>query len=119
MAIFENKKGGFFVDLAANDAVTLSNSLALETHLDWSGLCIEPHPKYHLGYLKRRCTLIDAVIGQKDDEEIKFDFENVFGGIAGFDQKKKVNKGTTFLTVSLETLFEKNESSSCHRLLIS
>ncbi|GKZ01033.1 hypothetical protein MPSEU_001054700 [Mayamaea pseudoterrestris] len=35
----------FFIDLAANDAKTLSNTLALEQR-GWQGLCIEPNPAY-------------------------------------------------------------------------
>ena len=106
MSIFENKKKGYFVDCAANDAVHLSNTLALETHLGWGGLCIEPHPKYHTGYTNRRCTLVDAVVGQKDDDEITFYFKDAMSGITGFDQGKSKN-GTKFRTVSLETLFDK------------
>ena len=34
-------RGGYFVDLAANDPVRLSNSKTLEAEFGWSGLCIE------------------------------------------------------------------------------
>lgn len=36
-ALFRNKKNGFFIDLASNDAVTLSNTFALEERYDWDG----------------------------------------------------------------------------------
>lgn len=36
---------GYFVDLAANDAMEFSNTLALE-RAGWDGLCIEPNPTY-------------------------------------------------------------------------
>ena len=36
------KRNGFFVDLAAGDAIQWSNTLSLERLFDWSGLCIEP-----------------------------------------------------------------------------
>jgi hypothetical protein len=88
MQIFDNKKGGYFIDCAANHATRISNTKALETRLGWTGLCIEPHPKYHQGYANRRCTLVDAVVGQKDNEKITFVFADGFSGIAGFDQKK-------------------------------
>jgi hypothetical protein len=42
LALFRGKRGGYFVDLAANDAVALSNTFALETDYGWNGLCIEP-----------------------------------------------------------------------------
>ena len=41
---------GFFVELAANDAVFLSNSLTLEQEFGWAGLCIEANPNYIPGY---------------------------------------------------------------------
>jgi hypothetical protein len=34
---------GYFIDLAANDAKDLTNTLTLERH-GWNGLCIEPNP---------------------------------------------------------------------------
>lgn len=39
--ILGHKRGGFFLDLAANDAMHLSNTYSLETMFDWGGLCIE------------------------------------------------------------------------------
>ena len=36
-AMLSHKKGGFFVDLAANDATYLSNTYALERDYEWNG----------------------------------------------------------------------------------
>jgi len=108
MSIFDNKFDGFFVDLASNDAKLLSNTLALEQHLGWHGLCIEPNPQYHAGYKERTCTLVDAVAGKFDNETISFVFDNAFGGISGFDKTLAPNKnGMLFQTVSLESIFKK------------
>jgi hypothetical protein len=41
--LMRNKPNGYFIDLAANDAVELSNTLGLEQHLNWTGkwtLCV-------------------------------------------------------------------------------
>jgi hypothetical protein len=35
--LYRNKTKGYFVDLASNDAVSLSNTLGLEKHLNWTG----------------------------------------------------------------------------------
>lgn len=44
--LLKQKRHGYFVDLAANDARKWSNSLALERDFGWEGLCIEPNPQY-------------------------------------------------------------------------
>ena len=36
-ALSKNQSEGFFIDLAANDAVSISNSLGLERNLKWKG----------------------------------------------------------------------------------
>jgi hypothetical protein len=106
MRILDNKRDGYFVDCAANDAVKLSNTLALETRLGWTGLCIEPNPHYHNGFRDRRCTLVAAVAGGKDGDVVEFQFKGgALGGIIGHDNSDR--QGTsTFHTVSLETIFD-------------
>jgi hypothetical protein len=57
------KRRGYFVDLAANDAVKISNTFALERDYDWSGLAIEPNPTYWRGLVHRpRATIVAAVV---------------------------------------------------------
>ena len=55
----------FFIDLASNDAVYLSNSYALETEYGWRGICIEANPAHYLGLAKRKCTVVAAVVNDK------------------------------------------------------
>jgi hypothetical protein len=43
--IFDEKRGGFFLDLAANDAAVLSNTLTLEQSFGWRGICVEANPE--------------------------------------------------------------------------
>ncbi len=42
--VFPGKEEGVFVDVGANDGVTLSNSYFFETKRRWTGLCVEPIP---------------------------------------------------------------------------
>jgi hypothetical protein len=44
--IFDGKRGGFFLDLAANDATFLSNTLMLEQSFGWRGICVEANPGF-------------------------------------------------------------------------
>lgn len=41
--------------LGSNDAVEWSNSLFFDKCLGWQGVCVEPNPAYHQGYLFDGC----------------------------------------------------------------
>jgi hypothetical protein len=75
-------ESGYFVDLAANDAVSLSNTLALERR-GWNGLCVEPNPAYWYGLAHRNCTLVGALLGATNGEKVPVQFRGAFGGMAG------------------------------------
>jgi hypothetical protein len=93
--IFQNKRGGPFLDLASNDAIVISNTVALEQQHGWTGLCVEPNPMYADGYLHRTCRLIRAVAGPEDGLPVDFHKKDTMrsegfhggamGGISGFD----------------------------------
>jgi len=106
-----NKTQGYFIDLAANHASRLSNTYALERHFQWNGLCIEPNPQYWLGYMQHRsCRLFGAVVGGKRMEEVDFNYDGVFGGIAReeFDNKEaQADLVRKAYTVPIEEIFEK------------
>ena len=51
---FENRRGGFFVDVGANHYRVTSKTYYLETSLGWSGLAIEPQQQFAADYLKYR-----------------------------------------------------------------
>lgn len=69
VALLRNKTNGYFVDLAANDAVHLSNTYSLERDWSWQGVCIEPNSIYwHNLTAYRSCTKIAAVVGNKSME---------------------------------------------------
>ncbi len=51
---FRDRKGGFFVDVGANDYKSNSNTYFLETKLDWSGIAIDPQKEFGPDYAKYR-----------------------------------------------------------------
>ena len=51
---FQDKRGGFFLDVGANDYKVTSNTFYLEDKLQWSGIAIEPQKQFEAGYLKYR-----------------------------------------------------------------
>jgi hypothetical protein len=66
VALLRNKTNGFFIDLAANDAVQLSNTYALERYYHWQGVCIEPNPMYWYNLTAfRTCVIVGAVVGDQ------------------------------------------------------
>jgi len=111
--LLHGKRGGYFIDLAANDAVRISNTYALETHFDWNGLCLEPNPIYWTGLSYRKCHVVAAIVGNRTMEEVSFRFPKdkaPKGGILGdaFDNKNdQWNEGHPRFTISLLEVFEK------------
>lgn len=87
------KKKFFFLDLAANHAILLSNTLYLEQN-GWDGICIEGNPEYwyELGRY-RTCTIVGAFVGgmeENDGQQVDIALRSSFGGIVNkdFDNKK-------------------------------
>jgi hypothetical protein len=81
---------GYFMDLAANEAVEYSNTLALERQ-GWNGLCIEPNPTYWYGLSHRKCTVVGALLGDNVDK-VQVKFRGVYGGIVGKMADKMANR---------------------------
>ena len=111
--LLHQKTNGYFVDLAANDAIRISNTYALERNLGWTGLCIEPNPIYWAGLVQRPCTVIGAVVGKSRGERVQFRFPRdkaPKGGIVGenFDNKEgKSDEIQTRFTTTLGEIFDR------------
>jgi hypothetical protein len=115
--LLREKRNGYFVDLAANDAVKISNTYALEQFHGWTGLAIEPNPIYWSSLSFRKCHVAAAVIGQRTGEELLFRFPRdkaPKGGLVGeqYDNKKSnrnnnSNEEQWRFAVSLRDVFEK------------
>lgn len=114
LSLLRNRTGGYFVDLAANDATILSNTYALERHYGWNGLCIEPNPTYwyNLSHYRPHCTLVAGVLGQRTGDTMDFLYTgNEHGGIVGegFDNARSSLKKDSLQerTVTLRDVFRK------------
>eukprot|EP01079_Euglenida_sp_SAG-EU17-18_P004375 gene4375-4639_t len=96
-----SKKAGFYIDLASNDAVALSNTLMLERDYQWRGVCIEANPTYFWKLASRKCHVVcgqtptplpshvAAAVGYPEDQEVNFVFRGTMGGIVGKDMDNK------------------------------
>ena len=109
--LLRGKRNGFFVDLAANDATSLSNTYSLEKKFGWNGLCIEPNPIYWANLTYRNCQVVAAVVGKERMEEVFFRFDvGDHGGIVGddFDNGKKHKRvSEPRYTVTLREILER------------
>ncbi|MFT7686580.1 MAG: FkbM family methyltransferase [Candidatus Azotimanducaceae bacterium] len=84
--VLPDTTNGFFLDLAAADGLTNSNTHVLEKCFDWSGLCIEPNPVFYeqLGR-NRKCKTTPTVVSDKE-ELIQFRIDNgQLGGVIAND----------------------------------
>ncbi|KAG8460468.1 hypothetical protein KFE25_013118 [Diacronema lutheri] len=79
--ILGGRASGFFVDLAANDAMHLSNTFTLEKNHGWDGICIEANPAYLWRLAHRRCAVVAAVVGERANQVVQFRFDAEYGGI--------------------------------------
>lgn len=80
---------GVYLDIAANHAVHGSNTLFFDSCLSWSGMCVEPDPKYLDGLNKfRSCVVLPTCVSDVDGEVVNFIFGGKLGGIA--DSNKNV-----------------------------
>jgi FkbM family methyltransferase len=74
---FQEKRGGFYIDIGANDGITLSNTFVFE-QLGWKGICIEPLPEIFVKLqANRRCDLFNVALSNRNDDH--FEFAQVFG----------------------------------------
>ena len=64
--LFQNRRSGTFVDLAASHPIKLSNSRALERDWGWRGLCIEAQPELAAALRRRRsCAVHEGVVASE------------------------------------------------------
>lgn len=115
MEILDNKRAGYFIDLAANNATLHSNTLSLENKFNWTGLCIEANPIYFGDLIQRKCTVIAAAVFSHTGKQVTFNFEGkhdnkldgTLGGIvhSETDNKEIYSNSVVLNTISLYDLF--------------
>lgn len=110
--VLEFRRDGFFVDLAANDAVWASNTVVLEQVFGWKGLCIEANPHYWQRLVHRQCTVVGVVVGAWDGALLNVTLNPTkevgpFGGIVGAEfDNKQAKLMEQHISVSLTSLLD-------------
>lgn len=58
--------GHTFLDIGAHDGKQFSNTFVMETELDWTGVCVEPHPETFQTLLAtRRCKCVNVCMARE------------------------------------------------------
>lgn len=89
---FNNKKKGFFIEAGAWDGEDLSNTIYMETQMEWTGLLVEPNIGVYkkLKGKKRNTHSINSCLSIKGyAEKVKFDTADVFGAIEDEENPNK------------------------------
>ncbi|HED15085.1 MAG TPA: FkbM family methyltransferase [Gammaproteobacteria bacterium] len=88
-------KNGYFLDLAAADGITHSNTHILEKHFGWNGLCIEPNPIFYKALTTNRNCQTDRTVVSDKEEMLDFRIDNgQLGGVVADDtDNSKVIRG--------------------------
>jgi FkbM family methyltransferase len=71
--LFNHKKNGFFVDIGANSPIRGNNTYFFEKNRNWSGIAIDPLPKYIKEWAKERkkTKFVSVACGNREGK-IKF-----------------------------------------------
>ena len=114
--LLNKKRNGVFVDIGANDGITISNTYYFEKKLGWTGLCIEPIPAvYEKLKNNRTCHTLNACItdheGISEFLQIEGPAEMLSGLVDKYDEqhKHRIDKtlkrlGGTKKTIEVECL---------------
>jgi FkbM family methyltransferase len=71
---FEDRKGGFFLDVGANHYKTQSTTYYMDTALGWHGIAIDAIAEFAEGYAKHRprTKFFPVFVGDKSDKDVDF-----------------------------------------------
>ena len=116
--IFNYKKNGNFVDLAATDGIHENNTVFLEKRLNWKGICIEPNKKFYKKLSKNRKVNCICKVIYSENTEIDFFSNEGIGGIVGSDFDNNYQKREHMLNkTSNKNKIEKRQTSSLEDIL--
>ncbi|RPH51040.1 MAG: FkbM family methyltransferase [Desulfobacteraceae bacterium] len=112
---FNEKKGGYFLDVGAYNGIVFSNTYILESRYNWSGICIEANPIVFKDLIKNRRTVCLNVCLDKSEGEVPFVLRSAAGGIVDQDVDNKepgTNNVIRMKTVSLNSVLEDQHAPS-------
>ena len=82
---FNEKEGGYFLDIGAHDGIYISNTYLLESRYNWQGICVEANPATFSELKKNRRAKCLNICLDRSEGEVDFVLRDVMGGIKGLD----------------------------------
>ncbi len=87
--VFNEKRGGYFLDLGAHDGIFISNTYLLERRYRWTGICVEANPdSFRRLKQNRRAIRVHACLDSAQGF-VNFAKRDVMGGIIAADTDNK------------------------------
>jgi len=111
--VFNEKNGGYFVDIGAADGIFFSNTFLLEKRYKWNGICVEADPNSYKDLCLVRSTRCFNVCVDSHDRIVDYVQGFLVGGIldakANYDEllvEKYKNKITKMQTKTLVSILD-------------
>jgi hypothetical protein len=103
--VYSSMRGGYFVELGASDGLTYSNTVDLERHYGWRGLCIEgaPHKFAKLQANRPLCANRYAAV-TADDTTVVHEIRAKGSGSSVFKRAEGSAEGGGRNSTSMRTL---------------
>ena len=98
------KRGGYFVELGAQDGVQNSNTIFLEQRYRWTGICIEAHAESYRALVENRsCIRVQACVDEHR-HTVAFHERQESKGESGIVDEDTDNRHAKFNLVQMETI---------------
>jgi len=107
-SFFQDRRGGFFLDVGAGDPIRHSTTYYLEKHLGWTGIAVDAIAEYSDDYAKARPGTRFFTYFAGDKSDMARDFyvseERNFSSATGSDPRGGVYQKRKVATIALDDL---------------
>jgi FkbM family methyltransferase len=114
-AFFQDRRGGFFLDVGAGDPIRHSTTYYLEKHLAWTGIAVDAIAEYADAYAKERPGTRFFTYFASDKSDKAHDFfvseERNFSSATGSDPRGGVYQKRKVATIALDDLLAREKVS--------
>jgi FkbM family methyltransferase len=114
LEFYKNKRDGYFVDIGANDGVTISNTYLLEKDYGWKGICVEALPDKFNELVKNRTSInINKAVYDTTGVILDFSSNDLLSGVTKNIDKHKNSLDKPVIkveTITLNDILEQNNA---------